>query len=656
LSTLGGSQKVASLRKPAAGKDLFDKILENTGDIDPSQMVSTLNLGGKEINLSGKLFTKRVKSYVDNIQDSFDSGVISTAYPEFKNKKLGQAIKILEKGLSEKLKIGGLSLDDLDLDSLLLTQYRSGKSGVTSQIKSIVSTLGRRPPKAVRNYAKENGISTNELAEAFNSIVDRGDIVNADMTTLLRLRTLRDYKMRKTLPKSMLREKTRMILSNQQDDPFMALDMVKYKGEKVSRVENLALKGGEGGLLKYGGKAGYKDVNKILDYLTKPAKGKTDNLLLDFVGGEIEPSAARLSHGIFNRRVNSAKSNFINEFEDLLTSTTDPSAKKQLIKSIRDLHKQIYSGLNFKFSDAYSLKSKDIYGDLRKGVRSNALRMLLYSVAGNRFATGGKVFGEGGPTSDSILARVSNGEFVLNAEAARSIGYGKLEHMNKTGDIPAFKDGGVVGSFFRNISNNLSGFTEYLSDKRMKDVYREKEGVIDELSSLAGQGGLAAVELATILLNIPASAASGAEGIVDYVLSNDVGKIASDIGDVASAIKDQVKEKGIGTLTKQIGSNILDAAKEDISKGGLGITAGIMEVVSGAAFAKALKGKTVLGAVKDGLVDATTDLPSMRKSLGKISLPGVDIRSAGNISEETASIITKATSTRNIIPQSPPQG
>ena len=61
------------------------------------------------------------------------------------------------------------------------------------------------------------------------------------------------------------------------------------------------------------------------------------------------------------------------------------------------------------------------------------------------FATGGKVTGPGTATSDSIAARLSNGEFVIKTQAAKALGYRNLEHMNKTGQLPAGTTDGVGG-------------------------------------------------------------------------------------------------------------------------------------------------------------------------------------------------------------------
>ena len=61
------------------------------------------------------------------------------------------------------------------------------------------------------------------------------------------------------------------------------------------------------------------------------------------------------------------------------------------------------------------------------------------------FATGGRVRGPGTGTSDSIMARLSNGEFVMRAAAVRAYGPALLEKMNGL-RIPKFADGGLVGA------------------------------------------------------------------------------------------------------------------------------------------------------------------------------------------------------------------
>ncbi|MGV8864108.1 MAG: DUF4214 domain-containing protein, partial [Pseudomonas sp.] len=60
------------------------------------------------------------------------------------------------------------------------------------------------------------------------------------------------------------------------------------------------------------------------------------------------------------------------------------------------------------------------------------------------YATGGLISGPGTGTSDSIFARLSNGEYVMKASAVSMFGTGLLDQMN-AGQIPAFAIGGGVG-------------------------------------------------------------------------------------------------------------------------------------------------------------------------------------------------------------------
>lgn len=65
------------------------------------------------------------------------------------------------------------------------------------------------------------------------------------------------------------------------------------------------------------------------------------------------------------------------------------------------------------------------------------------SLFGGRYATGGTVRGPGGPTSDQVPILASNGEFVVNAKAAKRH-RAVLEALNS--GLPAFAQGGLVAT------------------------------------------------------------------------------------------------------------------------------------------------------------------------------------------------------------------
>jgi hypothetical protein len=60
------------------------------------------------------------------------------------------------------------------------------------------------------------------------------------------------------------------------------------------------------------------------------------------------------------------------------------------------------------------------------------------------FARGGQINGPGTKTSDSILARLSAGEYVVRAAAVDHYGAGLMHRINAM-QIPKFADGGMVG-------------------------------------------------------------------------------------------------------------------------------------------------------------------------------------------------------------------
>lgn len=70
-------------------------------------------------------------------------------------------------------------------------------------------------------------------------------------------------------------------------------------------------------------------------------------------------------------------------------------------------------------------------------------------------ATGGPIYGPGTGTSDSILARVSNGEWVVRAAAVRKYGHAMMDAINR-GSFPKFASGGAVGGGGVNFPSAMS--------------------------------------------------------------------------------------------------------------------------------------------------------------------------------------------------------
>ena len=85
-------------------------------------------------------------------------------------------------------------------------------------------------------------------------------------------------------------------------------------------------------------------------------------------------------------------------------------------------------------------------------------------------ASGGRIFGEGGPREDKVPAYLSPGEFVVKASSAQRIGYDALSHMNKKGSVPSFGDGGKL------TKQHISGARSYFNDEdsSLPDVFNPK--------------------------------------------------------------------------------------------------------------------------------------------------------------------------------------
>ena len=93
-------------------------------------------------------------------------------------------------------------------------------------------------------------------------------------------------------------------------------------------------------------------------------------------------------------------------------------------------------------------------------------------------ATGGLIRGPGTGRSDSILARLSNGEFVVNAaQTAKHLPL--LKAINSGPDLPAFATGGLVGS---------SGGTQAPGGMKVNIYNQASHTEVESRPSADGQG------------------------------------------------------------------------------------------------------------------------------------------------------------------------
>ena len=127
------------------------------------------------------------------------------------------------------------------------------------------------------------------------------------------------------------------------------------------------------------------------------------------------------------------------------------------------------------------------YDQLAQAI-ANAAKANGQAVTVPGYATGGLISGPGTGTSDSILARLSNGEYVMSADAVRMFGTGMLDQMN-AGLIPAFAAGGPVGDSGPQLQitrpNQVirSGRSTAVDDDRLAELVTEVKGLRAEVAA-----------------------------------------------------------------------------------------------------------------------------------------------------------------------------
>ena len=140
------------------------------------------------------------------------------------------------------------------------------------------------------------------------------------------------------------------------------------------------------------------------------------------------------------------------EIEQVQTKNAEVGAQLIKLKSDAEQLKKLDIGLNLPPEELEAVKAKlqelantpvFIPIKLQPTNEMSAMAMQAAPLALSQFATGGRVSGPGSGTSDSILARLSNGEYVLRAAAVRHYGTNLLDKLNGL-NVPKFATGGLV--------------------------------------------------------------------------------------------------------------------------------------------------------------------------------------------------------------------
>jgi hypothetical protein len=149
------------------------------------------------------------------------------------------------------------------------------------------------------------------------------------------------------------------------------------------------------------------------------------------------------------------------------------------LKGVLDLVTKIWGFFSKIFGSSKTTPNNPDKGSNASGGKANEAPM-----PGN--AEGGYISGPGSGTSDSIISRLSNGEFVVRAAAVQAYG-AELFHSLNNMMIPGFASGGLVPSPVRMGGGNVPA-TSVLNlsiDGRSFNGLKGPKSTIDDLSSFA---------------------------------------------------------------------------------------------------------------------------------------------------------------------------
>lgn len=157
---------------------------------------------------------------------------------------------------------------------------------------------------------------------------------------------------------------------------------------------------------------------------------------LDAINQKYEDQKAKINTiNSMQQYGNSLAKDFASGISDWITGT----------KSFGDVMRSVLDSLIQKLIQA------TMYALIIASVTGGSFKANFLKAFGKGFATGGSVDGPGTGTSDSIPAMLSNGEYVLNAQAVDRLGVPFLNGLN-TGRLRGFASGGLV------VSSGVAGY------------------------------------------------------------------------------------------------------------------------------------------------------------------------------------------------------
>lgn len=165
-----------------------------------------------------------------------------------------------------------------------------------------------------------------------------------------------------------------------------------------------------------------------------------------------------------------------------------------------------------------------------------------------KYADGGFVSGPGGPTTDSVLARLSDGEYVINAGAVRKIGIPALDRLNSSGkgqQMPTMPGtAGATSGFF------LGGIFDWVKDAvdKVIDVITDTVKFVSKAVQNTVKGIMSG-ELSTIIPLLASFIVPGVGSAVAgaFTSSFAAGATGTLVGNIGTAISTSFAKGILGT-------------------------------------------------------------------------------------------------------------
>lgn len=224
--------------------------------------------------------------------------------------------------------------------------------------------------------------------------------------------------------------------------------------------------------------AGYKTVKNLTDGFSRNQLAKTT-------------STKNTTHSVWSSWKTGMESRTKATYQNLnsATSTFSKNSTTQMGRA-RDGMGAAWGGLSPKFKPpvsylVHTVINQGVVGSMNAIMKKLGGGKSVSGISVPGFATGGAIYGAGTKTSDSIPARLSNGEFVMQASAVDKFGTGFMNSINKgkmphdgagfsTGGgvnikmaTPGFASGGAVGIPSADTLNKIMGEGGDADVKRM---------------------------------------------------------------------------------------------------------------------------------------------------------------------------------------------